>query len=83
VYGGHGAPMETLTCGCGEEHIPGLLAKGMVALVLTGLAVMAVMACVLTGVVWAFLRWRDRGHGESEQSFFDGFGRWEEEEGER
>jgi hypothetical protein len=75
--------METMTCGCGEEAIPGVLARGIAALALTGLAVMAVTACVLGGVLWVIVRWRDRGRAESEQSFFDGFGRWEEEEGEQ
>ncbi|MDQ0583062.1 hypothetical protein [Streptomyces rishiriensis] len=71
--------METMTCGCGEENIPGVLARGVAALALTGLAAMALTACVLGGALWAFTWWRDRAYAEREESFFDGFGRWEEE----
>ncbi|MDR6975607.1 hypothetical protein J2X68_002291 [Streptomyces sp. 3330] len=74
--------METMTCGCGEDRIPGILARGVVALTLTGLVVMALTACLLGGVLWAVTRWRDRTRGEPEESFFDGFGRWEEEQAE-
>ncbi|WP_406007113.1 hypothetical protein OG440_13655 [Streptomyces sp. NBC_00637] len=71
--------METMTCGCGEDRIPGVLARGVLALTLTGLAVMALTACVLGGALWAVTWWRGRGRAEREESFFDGFGRWEEE----
>ncbi|OQR63895.1 hypothetical protein B6E66_11620 [Streptomyces maremycinicus] len=74
--------METMTCGCGEDRIPGVLARGVAALALTGLTVMAVTACLLAGVLWAVTRWRDRARAEREESFFDGFGRWEEERAE-
>ncbi|WP_327317437.1 hypothetical protein [Streptomyces sp. NBC_01235] len=72
--------MDRMTCGCGEERIPGILARGIAALTLTGLTVMTVTVCALGGVVWVISWWRDRGRTESEESFFDGFGRWEEEE---
>ncbi|KQX71103.1 MULTISPECIES: hypothetical protein [unclassified Streptomyces] len=74
--------METMTCGCGEDRIPGVLARGILTLALTGPAVMALTACVLGGVLWAVTRWRDRARPEPEESFFDGFGRWEEEQAE-
>ncbi|MFE7934433.1 hypothetical protein ACFU6S_38095 [Streptomyces sp. NPDC057456] len=74
--------METMTCGCGEDRIPGILARGVVALALTGLAVMAVTACLLVGAMWVVTRWREGAHAEREESFFDGFGRWEEERAE-
>ncbi|MFD9391724.1 hypothetical protein ACFWBB_13635 [Streptomyces sp. NPDC060000] len=31
-------------------------------------------------MMWAVLRWRDRHAEEPEAGFFDGFGRWEEDE---
>ncbi|WP_314221165.1 hypothetical protein [Streptomyces zaehneri] len=71
--------METMTCGCGEDRIPGILARGVVALTLAGPALAALAACVLVVVLWAVTRWRDGARAEREESFFDGFGRWEEE----
>ncbi|MER5429693.1 hypothetical protein [Streptomyces sp. NPDC002588] len=89
--------METMTCGCGEEHIPGMLARygllGATALVLGTLVVMTLAGWALVGVVWAVGRWRrapesgeasgpgEDGDGSGEESFLDGFGRWEEHGG--
>ncbi|MFC4499739.1 MULTISPECIES: hypothetical protein [Streptomyces] len=73
--------METMTCGCGEDHIPGMLARfgivGTTVLVLGVLVVMLLAGWALAGVVWAVRRGSgDDGH---EESFFDGFGRWNDE----
>ncbi|MEU5766113.1 hypothetical protein ABZ782_09370 [Streptomyces asoensis] len=71
--------METTTCGCGEDRIPATLARLTAELVAAGLVVMFLTACLLACAMRAALWWRDRRAEDGEGSFFEGFGRWEEE----
>jgi hypothetical protein len=55
------------TCGCGEDQIPGFLARvgvfGTAFLVLGGLTAMILAGLLLGGLVWVVTRWWRRGEG--------------------
>jgi hypothetical protein len=72
-------------CACGEDRIPGFLARHAAGLVVLVVVVMFLTACAIAVAMWVLAWWQRRGEepdpaGEAadEESFFGWFGQAEE-----